>query len=231
MVVCGGTLLHTGDLNLHGQCAIPTWDSLSRFETKRATLFSFSCSSNLELFWLIMSSAGESRRRAEIEAKRAKLAELKKAREERTNRLQAGRSDGKSVSEVSSYSNCYMQEEDIVLKTFFFARAKATTPSSRRDLDDFVATLVGSGRGGSSSAGTRLGGVDGAATPSSPRKISGGPTTSELGESETGAQSALTTFVNRSDGEDQGIANTRANLVDSQVQTETVEVPKKVRAK
>lgn len=48
-----------------------------------------------------MSSAGESRRRAEIEAKRAKLAELKRAREERTNRLQAGRTDGKSVSEVS----------------------------------------------------------------------------------------------------------------------------------
>lgn len=95
-------------------------------------------------------------------------------------------------------------------------------------MDDFVATLVGSGRNGSSSASTRLGGVDGAGTPSSPRKTSGGPPTSERAESEVGAQSAVTTLVNRSDGEDQGIAGTRTNLVDSQVQTETVEVPKKV---
>lgn len=155
-----------------------------------------------------MSSAGESRRRAEIEAKRAKLAELKKAREERTNRLQAGRSDGKSFSE-------------------------ATTPSSRKDLDDFVATLVGSGRGGSSSAGTRPGGAfEGPGTPSSPRKTSGGPTTSEFGGSEAGP-SVVTTFVNRSDGEDQGVAagtTNQARLVDSEVQTEVTEAPKKVGA-
>lgn len=44
-------------------------------------------------------SSGESRRRAEIEAKRAKLAELKRAREERTSRLQA-QQRGESVSEV-----------------------------------------------------------------------------------------------------------------------------------
>jgi dynein intermediate chain len=150
-----------------------------------------------------MSSAGESRRRAEIEAKRAKLAELKKAREERTSRLQAGRSDGKSISE-------------------------ATTPSSRKDLDDFVATLVGSGRGGSSSAGTRPGEFEGPATPSSPRRTSAGPaTTSEFGGSE-GGPSAVTTFVNRSDGEDQGVAATPSKLVDSQVQTEVIEAPKKV---
>lgn len=155
-----------------------------------------------------MSSVGESRRRAEIEAKRAKLAELKKAREERTNRLQAGRSDGKSISE-------------------------ATTPSSRKDLDDFVATLVGSGRGGSSSAGTRPGaGYEGPGTPSSPRRPSEGPTTSEFGGSEAGP-SVVTTFVNRSDGEDQGVASTtttKVRLVDSEVQTEVLEAPKKVGA-
>jgi dynein intermediate chain len=97
--------------------------------------------------------------------------------------------------------------------------SQATTPSSRRDLDDFVATLVGSSRGGSSSAG--------AATPSSPKKAKGEPTTSELSESE-GGPSAVS-FVNRADGEDQGIANIRGRLVDSEVQTEIVEPPKKVR--
>lgn len=49
-----------------------------------------------------MSTTGEARRRAEIEAKRTKLAELRRAREERSSRLQAGRAGdgGKSVSEV-----------------------------------------------------------------------------------------------------------------------------------
>jgi len=86
---------------------------------------------------------------------------------------------------------------------------------------------VGGGRGGSSSAGTRPG-FDGAATPSSPRKTSVALTTSEFGESEAGP-SAVTTFVNRSDGEYQGIEGTRGKLVDSEVQTEiTEEAPKKV---
>jgi dynein intermediate chain len=104
---------------------------------------------------------------------------------------------------------------------------QATTPSSRKDLDDFVATLVGSGRGGgSSSVGTRPG-LDGAATPSSPRKTNAGLATSEFGGSE-GGPSAVTIYVNRSDGEDQGIASGRGRLVDSEVQTEITEAPKKV---
>ncbi|CEH15957.1 Cytoplasmic dynein intermediate chain [Ceraceosorus bombacis] len=77
----------------------------------------------------------ESRRRAEIESKRAKLAELKRAREERDRRIAAGR--GEKGSEAS-------------------------TPSARKDLDDLVATLVGTsasasgGRSGSSSAVGRM---------------------------------------------------------------------------
>lgn len=51
-------------------------------------------------------SSGDSRRKAEIEAKRAKLAELKRAREERSSRIQAGRGgDSKSVSEVCISEN------------------------------------------------------------------------------------------------------------------------------
>jgi dynein intermediate chain len=46
-------------------------------------------------------SASDTRRRAEIEAKRAKLAELKRAREERSSRIAAGRAAGSGlVSEV-----------------------------------------------------------------------------------------------------------------------------------
>jgi dynein intermediate chain, cytosolic len=158
------------------------------------------------------TSAGESRRRAEIEAKRAKLAELKRAREERTSRLQVGRGEGKSVSE-------------------------ATTPSSRKDLDDFVASLVG-GPGNaraSSSASARQGG---AATPSSPRRsVTGAQGTSEYAGSEAGfpPHSTGTTMVNRADGEEQShnvIAVPRSNLVDSEAQTDlddiTTKKPEKV---
>ena len=46
-------------------------------------------------------SASDTRRRAEIEAKRAKLAELKRAREERSSRIATGRAAGSGlVSEV-----------------------------------------------------------------------------------------------------------------------------------
>lgn len=73
----------------------------------------------------VMSSTpgGDSRRRAEIEAKRAKLAELKRAREERSSRLQAGRTPTSSTQ----------------------SNTPATGPGgSRKDIDDLVATLVGS---------------------------------------------------------------------------------------
>jgi len=49
-------------------------------------------------------SSTESRRRAEIEAKRAKLAELKRAREERSSRIAAAGREGGRASEVSSHS-------------------------------------------------------------------------------------------------------------------------------
>ncbi|UZJ54845.1 hypothetical protein CBS101457_004165 [Exobasidium rhododendri] len=173
-----------------------------------------------------MSSAGESRRRAEIEAKRAKLAELKKAREERTSRLQVGKTDGKTVSEVSQLEGRVKDGslQEIAEKELLDAFLQATTPSSRKDLDDFVATLVGNSRGGSSSAGARFG-VDGFASPSSPKKASIGPTTSEFSEPD-GGPSAIA-FANRSDGEEQGHAVVRGKLVDSEVQTEVVETPKK----
>lgn len=154
-----------------------------------------------------MSSGGESRRRAEIEAKRAKLAELKRAREERSSRLQIGRGEGKSVSE-------------------------ATTPSSRKDLDDFVASLVG-GQGNqraSSSASARQGG---AATPSSPRKsVTGVQGTSDYAGSEAGFPSTSlgTTMVSRADGEEQSqnvIAVPRSNLVDSEAQTDLDDIAMK----
>lgn len=50
---------------------------------------------------------------------------------------------------------------------------------------------------------------------------------SDFGGSE-GGPSAVTTFVNRSDGEDQGFAAPRGRLVDSEVQTESTEVPRMV---
>ncbi|CAO1617395.1 unnamed protein product [Parajaminaea phylloscopi] len=100
-----------------------------------------------------MSSGGDSRRRAEIEAKRAKLAELKRAREERSSRLQAGRPApyGSQTGTPAS-----------------------TSSSSRKDIDDLVATLVGStsspaNRTPKSSAGT-LSAHDEASHYASPRK-------------------------------------------------------------
>ena len=115
-----------------------------------------------------MSSASDARRRAEIEAKRAKLAELKRAREERSQRLQQ-----RTTSESSTPT------------TVASASAPGATVSSRKDLDDLVSTLVGGSS--SSSRSARAGPSD-----ASPRK-SFGPPSSEYGGSE--AELAGTTAV------------------------------------
>lgn len=87
---------------------------------------------------------------------------------------------------------------------------------------------MGSSRGGGSSSTGVKTIPDGALTPSSPRKsISVGLPTSDYGESESGP-SVLPTYVNRSDGELQGPTGTRSNLVDSEVQTDSIATSRKV---
>lgn len=76
---------------------------------------------------------GDSRRRAEIEAKRAKLAELKRAREERSSRLLANRTPVAGTSEVGTPAS--------------------TSSSTRKDIDDLVATLTRTPRASTSATG------------------------------------------------------------------------------
>lgn len=101
---------------------------------------------------------------------------------------------------------------------------KAATPSSRKDLDDFVASLVGTGHS-PSSAGVSA--RTGAATPSSPLKNVGGSASEhEEYEREATAPSPGTTMVNRADGEERG-TSVRTQLKDVEAQTEIPEsVPK-----
>lgn len=85
--------------------------------------------------------SGESRRRAEIEVKRARLAELKRAREERTHRrLADARAKDTSTPEGRPDSRASAST----------ATGPATSPrasaTARRDLDDLVASLVSSSR-------------------------------------------------------------------------------------
>lgn len=143
--------------------------------------------------------SGESRRRAEIEAKRAKLAELKRAREERTSRLLASRPESRAGGEGGSSS----------------VSTGTGTPSSRRDLDDFVATLVGnSGAGagakererssfsGRSTIPPGLRSPGGLAGHASPRKSYASASSEFGGESEGAGPSGYgTTLVSRSNGE------------------------------
>jgi len=141
--------------------------------------------------------SGESRRRAEIEAKRAKLAELKRAREERTSRLLASRPESRAGGEGGSGS----------------VSAGTGTPSSRRDLDDFVATLVGSSGAGAkerergsfsgrSSIPPGLRSPGGLAGHASPRKSHASASSEFGGESEGAGPSGYgTTLVSRSNGE------------------------------
>lgn len=93
----------------------------------------------------------ESRRRAEIESKRAKLAELKRAREERDRRIAAGR--GEKGSEVRSIGRF-----TVFQRAQTFATLQASTPAARKDLDDLVASLVGTSAGTSGiTSGARSG--------------------------------------------------------------------------
>ncbi len=112
--------------------------------------------------------SGESRRRAEIEAKRAKLAELKRAREERTSRLLTSSTTTPSSSSTTPGggggggtpsrpgSRAAGPRASSALGSAFVGGADvpgtpgAGTGSSRKDLDDFVATLVSSSGPGSS---------------------------------------------------------------------------------
>ncbi|CAO1631507.1 unnamed protein product [Sympodiomycopsis kandeliae] len=139
-------------------------------------------------------AGGESRRRAEIEAKRAKLAELRRAREERTSRIHAGRAAGTQSAAGQAGSS----EADT-----------PTSSSHRKDLDDLVATLVGPSGSGSPRAGGRkslgpdtddllLQPSSAYASPRKPLGGGGGAPSSDYSDSGLGAGSTL---VSRADGE------------------------------
>lgn len=124
--------------------------------------------------------AADSRRRAEIEAKRAKLAELKRAREERSSRLQAGRGAPSSGSQTNTPAS--------------------VASTSRREIDDLLATLVGtasspSQRTPKTSAGT-LSAHDEVMQYASPRKSTAAH--SDFDGSESIGPSA--TLISRADG-------------------------------
>lgn len=165
--------------------------------------------------------AGDSRRRAEIEAKRAKLAELRRAREERSSRIHAGRTTSSSLSGAG---------------TGAAGSSEADTPlsSHRKDLDDLVATLVGPS--GSASPRKSLGpgvvggGGDDHPSDGSGRPSVGVPSSSDYAESAAGtaATGGGTTLVSRADGEIAGVVGSRGmpDMID--VETELFEFPQKV---
>ncbi|PWN52052.1 WD40 repeat-like protein [Violaceomyces palustris] len=144
-----------------------------------------------------MSSSGDSRRRAEIEAKRAKLAELKRAREERSQRLQA---------QVGSRS-----------------ASESTTPSSRKDLDDLVSTLVGSSSGIRSARPSMLAGD---LTPSSPKK-SLGPGSSEYEGSDADGMAPIAGVASATAKSGPPSERPLPELID--VETELFEFPQRER--
>ncbi|KDN41869.1 WD40 repeat-like protein [Tilletiaria anomala UBC 951] len=164
--------------------------------------------------------SGESRRRAEIEAKRAKLAELKRAREERTSRLLASRPESRAGDAGLGVGG----------------GTAVSTPSSRKDLDDFVATLVGSssGRasiGGASSLAGARSPAGGALGHSSPRKSAAISASSEYGGESEGVGPSVygTTFVNRADGEAERSEYFRPPPDFVHVETELFELPPRER--
>lgn len=188
------------------------------------------------------SSAGDSRRKAEIEAKRAKLAELRKAREERTARLQTGRpgstgaAGSNEVSRRLSWMSCIVQADSICDTAPHQASTPVSGATSRKDLDDLVATLVGT----SSPSQTPVKGprqsvlsdlaASHARSISSPRQSVGsgpGAAESDFGEGESIAGPSVTTLVSRGDGEVDGSSQGRGaeGLVD--VETELFEFPQK----
>ncbi|SPO30657.1 related to Dynein intermediate chain 1, cytosolic [Ustilago trichophora] len=150
------------------------------------------------------SSAADARRKAEIEAKRAKLLEIRRQREERAQRL---KSTSAALPDSSSAS-----------------------ASSRKDLDDLVNSLI-SGPGAVGGSGTRSSRASIIADPSSPRKsLLGGsrdPPSSEFGGSESeippSTPAASTTAVGET-GSTRGVA---VELID--VETELFELPQKQR--
>ncbi|EPQ31168.1 uncharacterized protein PFL1_01356 [Pseudozyma flocculosa PF-1] len=161
-----------------------------------------------------MSYIGESRRKAEIEAKRAKLAELKRARLEREQRLAANPS---SSSAAGGWS-----------------QSRSDTPTSRKDLDDLVSSLVNANTLNRTQRSSLVGSDF---SPASPGKSAVGPASSEFGGSEAEAAGAAPTAISGStavhrDGFSSTIPTPAApafvpELID--VETELFEFPQRER--
>lgn len=96
--------------------------------------------------------SGESRRRAEIELKRARLAELKRAREERTGRLLSDARNPKDPTDPPATTATTRPDSRASASTATGGGAASSgasprpSSSTRRDLDDLVASLVSSRR-------------------------------------------------------------------------------------
>lgn len=87
--------------------------------------------------------SGDARRRAEIEAKRARLNELKQARQERTSRLLA---DARSQDGSAATPDGTRPDSRASAGTGATNASPRASSTARRDLDDLVASLVSSSR-------------------------------------------------------------------------------------
>ncbi|KAJ1599594.1 hypothetical protein NDA14_005967 [Ustilago hordei] len=156
------------------------------------------------------SSAADARRKAEIEAKKAKLLEIRRQREERAQRLRSTATSSATSAALASDS------------------ASSAPNSSRKDLDDLVNSLISNAPGTRSSRAPLIG------DPSSPRKslLAGGSDrpSSDFGGSESEVPSTPSAATHTAPSTTAVAVSERLGPVELiDVQTELFELPRNQR--